>query len=135
MKNLSTTKKGAIAETYVKYLLMCEGLNPLSVEDAGSPFDLLCIGPNLIKSFKIQVKTATFNGVYYEARLRKNVSCGEDRHYKENEVDIFAIYIHDTQDVFFIPFKDMITAFKHNYKAKTKRWEKFKLDYSWLNKV
>lgn len=102
---MNTTDKGVLAELKVRTDLNSKGFKTLNPDGDYLPFDLVAVTPdfNLIK---IQVKyskmkdgTAKINNFSFNGKQGKP-------YYKE-EVDYFALYIPDFDEVFYVPFKEM----------------------------
>lgn len=102
-----TKQRGIIAEAKIKADLLSKGYDVAVPEGDYLPFDLICITSNL-NIYKIQVKSHKIkkNGAV-PLSLRRNryipsKRCVHNRTYTKKEVDVFALYIPDIDECFYI---------------------------------
>ena len=101
---MNSKNKGTVAEAKIKADLLSKGYNIATPEGDYLPYDLICISKNF---YKIQVKSCKIrknNSI--KVSLRKNIyKSGKALHtkrYEKADADVFAIYVPDTDDCFYI---------------------------------
>jgi hypothetical protein len=127
--DIGNEAEGIVLSHYIK-----AGLRVCIPFGTGGPYDLAVdIGKRIVK---VQVKTAIYeNGCIRCKTRRRNASYPRTmRRYEESEVDYFAIYCPQLDELFGIPFRDAkVTASLRieptgNKQERGVRWAK---DYSW----
>lgn len=104
---MSSKRKGTIAEAKIAADLLAKGYNVAVPEGDYLPYDLVCIGDSF---YKVQVKSGKLlKNKAVRLSLRKNMyKSGKVLHtkrYKDDEVDVFALYIPDTDECFYVNAK------------------------------
>jgi len=99
-----TKLKGDIAETYVLYLLIQNGLHVLLPWGEDHRFDMVVEKDGVYK--KVQIKYVSARNGVLEVPIR---SCNNYKviHYSPEDVDIIAAYHAETQKVYFVPLKNI----------------------------
>lgn len=108
-KNFHSKQKGILAETAVKLDLFKQGYFVATLDDDLLPFDLIAIDKDY-KTYKVQVKYCPLKrngGITLDLRnSMSNKNLKYSKYYSEYEVDVFAIYVPDIDECFYIKFEE-----------------------------
>lgn len=107
--NLTPTEKGAVAESAIAAHALHRGIHVLRPLVDGRRYDLVFDVDHRL--LRVQCKWGSLKGDFITARL------GTCRHtprngyvrtvYSANEIDLFAIYVKDLDEVFVVPVEDV----------------------------
>ncbi|HEX8847266.1 MAG TPA: group I intron-associated PD-(D/E)XK endonuclease [Pyrinomonadaceae bacterium] len=125
---------GNEAEGVVLGQYMKAGLRVCIPFGTGGPYDLAV--DTGVRIVKVQVKTATFEkGCVLCKTRRRNASYDRTmRRYEKGEVDYFAVYCPQLNEVYAIPFEDTRVSASLRIKPtinKQKKYVRWAKDYSW----
>jgi hypothetical protein len=101
---MHSKQKGTLAETKVTSDLYQKGFYVAKPIDDLTPFDLICID-KFYNLYKVQVKYCKLNDGKIVLNLRRcmsNKNLSYNKIYQLNEVDVFALYCHDTDECFYV---------------------------------
>ena len=111
--------KGTLAETKITADLYQRGYSVAIPVDDLMPFDLICIDSNF-NMYKIQVKYCKINDGGIDLPIRTSMSnktlCYK-RRYTTNEVDVFAVYVPDTDECLYIK-SDILNRVKCSFRIR-----------------
>lgn len=105
---MHTKEKGNIAELFIAQDLIKKGCAVFGEYGDLSRIDLIAVYNN--RCIKIQVKLRTTDkeeGKFIRVERKKN-GPGYSYKYQENDVDIFAVYVPDKNEVLYIPMTKLL---------------------------
>jgi len=105
--NLSTIQKGDVSEAYATAKFKEMGVPVLEPVSDNQPYDLVIEKDN--KFQKVQVKTGHISdeAVKFRCnRIHTNGSGHERKEYSKDDVDLFAIYVIETSNIYIVPFSE-----------------------------
>jgi hypothetical protein len=106
---MNTKDKGNIGEAQVVADLLQQGIQVALPFGDNLPFDLIAIGPDLCL-WKVQVKYAcVYRGVLRirNSRMSENTRRRYDQVYTPMQVDVFAVFCPDTQQVYYVSYSEV----------------------------